>query len=121
MHHSMGEAVIFGLTLIWEIALGVGIAIVVSALIWPVRMSDTLKRDLEHQFSLVADHLTGIARAYARDSTVATSSLRELVGKLLNNRSRLTAAAQHERYLYNENYDDLEARVVTVNRTVTIL
>ncbi len=121
MHHSMGEAVIFGLTLIWEIALGVGVAIVVSALIWPVRLSDTLKRDLEHQFSLVADHLTGIARAYAKDSSVATSSLRELVGKLLNNRSRLTAAAQNERYLYNENYDDLEARVVTVNRSVTVL
>ncbi|MCD8140573.1 MAG: FUSC family protein [Planctomycetaceae bacterium] len=120
-HSTVEAATRFGLTLIWEIALGVGLAAAVSMLLWPVRLGDTLKDDLRTQYAMVVDHLNAIARAYAANQTLSPKILVGLIQKLLRNRDRLTAASRHEAFLYNEDVSVLDNRIVTLNRSVTIL
>ncbi|MCD8350559.1 MAG: FUSC family protein [Planctomycetaceae bacterium] len=120
-HSTVQAATHFGLTLIWEIALGVGLATAVSMLLWPVRLGDTLKDDLRKQYEMVVDHLNAIAKAYAANQTLSPKILEDLIQKLLRNRDRLTAASRHEAFLYNEDISILDNRIVTLNRSVTIL
>ncbi len=120
-HGTVEAAARFGVTLIWEIALGVGLATAVSMLLWPVRLGDTLRQDLRTQYEMVVGHLNDIAAAYAANQTLSPKILEDLIRKLLRNRDRLTAAARHEAFLYNEDMDVLDNRIVTLNRSVTIL
>ncbi|MCC8180274.1 MAG: FUSC family protein, partial [Planctomycetes bacterium] len=120
-HSTYEQAAIFGFTLIWEIAVGVGAATLVSVLLWPVRMAQTLQTDVAGQFAQAADVLRQAAKAYVGQAKMPLSTLAGLAGDAFRNRDRIDAANRHEGRLYNERYDDLAARIVILNRTITVL
>jgi uncharacterized membrane protein YgaE (UPF0421/DUF939 family) len=76
---------LFGLTLSLEVLLGVICAVGVNALLWPIRLGDALRSDIESQFKKCADLVRDVVESYLEDQHHAP--YRQLEGLRLQTQS----------------------------------
>lgn len=96
------EAISFGLLRVGEIAVGVGCAFVVSVLLWPVRLVDTLRADLGMQFRESARLLDTLLTSFLdRQKPLSYDILQNIESRIWDNHERLSKARKHESYLYH--------------------
>ncbi len=120
-HGTLWEAMVFAFTLIWEIAVGVIAAALVSLAVWPIRLSDRLRKDIRRQFHDASVSLRALTLAYTDSKTLPSSFLISLYKELLENRERLESIRRNEKLVYNESYDVLDEQVDVLARVLTIL
>lgn len=112
----------FGLALILEIGIGVGAALLVSLLVWPVRLVDTLRGDLTRQFSDCAEMLDSIISAYLADQQMLSGTkLRTMSNKTWSNHEQLVKILKNEALLYRYEHKVMEIQVKLINRTLEAL
>ncbi len=118
---GLHDPLIYGLTLVGEVAIGVAAALVVSFLVWPVRLGDTLKADLSSQFRNCADLLDRVIKAYLdKQQHLSYKLLNALSLQIWANHERMNKVIRLEAYIYR-GHKDLEIRVTAVDRTVEAL
>ncbi|MDL2316347.1 FUSC family protein, partial [Desulfovibrio sp. OttesenSCG-928-A18] len=116
------EAVTFGLMRVLEIAIGVGSAFLVSILLWPVRLVDTLRADLCLQFLESARLLDAIVNSFlAGQQQLPYSMLQSIETKIWDNHERLSRARKHESFLYRYEHKTMSIQVMAMDRTAESL
>lgn len=109
----------FGLLLSLETLAGVVFAVLVSALIWPVRLGDTLRADISRQFGHVAGLLDKVVNAYIDEQThVSDAEFKGLQLETWRNRERLAKVEKVEAHLYHYEHKSLGIQVATIERFV---
>lgn len=119
-HMSSGyqDAISFGLMRVAEIAIGVGSAFLVSLLLWPVRLVDTLRADLGMQFRESARLLDTILSSFMdKQKALPYDILRGIESKMWDNHERLSRARKHESYLYHYEHRVMSIQVKALDRT----
>lgn len=112
------EAVTFGLMRVAEIAIGVGSAFLVSVMLWPVRLVDTLRADLGMQFRESARLLdTLLASFLDKQQGLPYDILRGIESKIWDNHERLSRARKHESFLYHYEHRIMDVQVKALDRT----
>lgn len=123
-HLSSGytDAVYFGLMRVTEIAIGVGCAFLVSLVLWPVRLLDTLRADLDLQFLETARLFDNILSSFlSEQQPLPYSLLKSIEDKIWNNHERLSKARKHESRLYRYEHRIMEVQVTALDRTAESL
>lgn len=116
------EAIAFGLMRVVEIAIGVGSAFLVSILLWPVRLVDTLRADLGLQFLESVRLIDMILTAFLdKQQNLPYSLLDSIEGKIWNNHERLSKARKHESFLYHYEHNVMNIQVTALDRTAESL
>lgn len=111
----------YGLTLVAEVAIGVASALAVSFAVWPVRMGDTLRRDLARQFSDCADLLDKVVHCYLNEQQhVSYKYLDALDARTWSNHERMNKVRRLESYIYRS-HKSLKVQVSAIDRTVEAL
>ncbi|MDR2050675.1 MAG: FUSC family protein [Deltaproteobacteria bacterium] len=109
--------IMFGLTLSLEVLLGVACAISASALLWPVRLGDTLRSDIAAQCDKCAALLDTVVNAYLdHQNHVPYNQFDGLCLQIRSNRERLLKARKLEAHIYHYEYKSLELRVEAIER-----
>ncbi len=116
------DAASFGLMRVMEIAIGVGSAFLVSLLLWPVRLVDTLRADLSLQFQESARLMDSLLIAFLdRQQTLPYAVIQSIEGKIWNNHERLSKARKHESFLYRYEHRVMDVQISALDRTVESL
>lgn len=116
---SFKAALMFGLALTWEVALGVACAIIVSAVIWPIRLGDTLRADIDSQFEKCAELLETIMSAYIVDQHHVGDSMYEgLRLQIRSNHERMRKVRRMEARIYHFEHKGLGIQVHTIENCV---
>jgi uncharacterized membrane protein YccC len=109
----------FGLTLSLEVLLGVACAVGTSALLWPVRLGDTLRADIAAQCSKCATLLDTVVNAYLdHQNHVPYHQFDGLCLQIKSNRERLLKVRKIEAHIYHYEYRSLDLRVEAIERCV---
>lgn len=109
-----------GIARMLEISLGVGCAILVSVILWPVRMADGLRRDLAAQYVQCSVALNTLVVAFlARQSSVDSHLLDGLTDKTWANHETMLRVRKHEALLYHYDHEILVTQVKTLDKAVT--
>lgn len=113
------DSVRFGLFLSLETLMGVFSAVMISALIWPVRLGDTLRRDIAGQFRRVSDMLDMVVNSYLEEQThVSDKQFEVLHMETWGNRERMSKVKRLEARIYHDEHEGLEIQVETIERFV---
>ena len=123
-HISSGyaDAIVFGLMRVTEIAIGVGSAFLVSLVLWPVRLMDTLRADLDLQFLESARLFDSILSSFlSGQQQLPYSLLKSIEDKIWNNHERLSKARKHESRFYRYEHKIMEVQVTALDRTAESL
>lgn len=113
------DSVRFGLFLSIETLTGVFCAVLVSALIWPVRLGDTLRRDIAGQFKRVSELLDMVVNSYLDEQThVSDGQFEGLHLETWSNRERMSKVKRLEAHIYHYEHQGLEIQVQTIERFV---
>ena len=116
------EAISFGLMRVMEIAIGVGSAFLVSLMLWPVRLMDTLRADLGLQFLESARSFDTILSSFlSGQQQLPYTLLKSIEDKVWNNHERLSKARKHESRFYHYEHKFMEAQVTALDRTAESL
>lgn len=116
------EAITFGLMRVLEITIGVGSALLVSMILWPVRLVDTLRADLSLQFLESARLLDSILNAFLDgQQQLPYSLLGAIENKIWDNHERLSRALKHESFLYHYEHRTMNIQVTAMDRTAESL
>ena len=115
------DAVTFGLMRVLEIGIGVGSAFLVSLVLWPVRLVDTLRADLGLQFLEGARLLDTLLTAFLSGQTQPYTLLAGIEGKIWDNHERLSKARRHESIVYHYEHSIMDVQVSTLDRTAESL
>ncbi len=116
------EAVTFGLMRVAEICIGVGSAFLVSVVLWPVRLVDTLRADLGLQFLECARLLDTLLSAFlARQQQQPYTLIAGIESKVWENHERLSKARKHESLLYHYEHGVMAIQVAALDRTTESL
>ncbi len=121
MQSGATEAIAFGLMRVAEIATGVGSAFLVSLLLWPVRLVDTLRADLGLQFQESARLVDVLLSAFISGEQQPYTLLSGIEGKIWDNHERLNKARKHESFLYHYEHKVMNVQVTTIDRTAESL
>ncbi len=113
------SAISFGLLLVAEIGIGVGAAFVVSVLLWPVRLIDTLNNDLKRQFRYCSAIFSRLVDSFLDGQKQLSPSTLVAIGlKANSNRERLSKIAHNEGFIYKYNPNVLEIQILVIDRTI---
>lgn len=116
------DKIAIGLSRVGEIAIGVGSALFVSVVLWPVRLADTLRRDLAAQYVQCAIHLnTLVAAFFDRQRTVDLHLLEPLVDNAWLNHELILKVRKHESIVFHYDHDVLKVQVRTLDRAISHL
>lgn len=115
------EAITFGLMRVLEISIGVGSAFLISLLLWPVRLVDTLRADLCLQFQESARLVNVLLDAFISGNSLPYTLLSGIEGKMYDNHERLKKARKHESILYHYEHKVMNVQVMTIDRTAESL
>lgn len=116
------EAISFGLMRVVEIAIGVGSAFLVSLVLWPVRLMDTLRTDLGLQFRESARLLDTLLTAFLnRQTALPYEILSSIENKIWDNHERLSRARKHESFLFHYEHHVMSTQVKALDRTAESL
>lgn len=116
---SVEASLVFGLTLAWEVLLGVVCGVGVSVFLWPVRLGDTLRQDISLQFSRCAELLDTVVKSYLDEQHhVPYSQFEGLEMLTWSNRERMTKVSRLEAYIYHHGHKGLAIQVETIARSV---
>ena len=116
------EAITFGLMRVAEIGIGVGCAFLVSLILWPVRLVDTLRADLGLQFRECARLLDTLLNAFlARQQQLPYSLLDNIENRVWENHERLNKARKHESIIYYYEHGVMNIQVTALDRTAESL
>ncbi len=116
------DKIAVGLGRMLEIAIGVGSALFVSVVLWPVRVADKLRRDLAAQYVECATHLDTLVSAFFdRQRALDYHMLEPLVDKAWNNHELYLRVRKHESIVYQYDHDVLKVQVRTLDRAVSDL
>lgn len=121
LNAGMTDAITFGLMRVVEIAIGVGSAFLVSLILWPVRLVDTLRADLGIQFLESARLVDVLLGAFNSGESLPYSLLNGIEGKIWDNHERLNKARKHESFLYHYEHKVMSVQVMTIDRTAESL
>lgn len=112
-------SVMFGLTLSLEVLLGVLCAVGVTALLWPVRLGDTLREDIAAQCEKCAALLDTVTTAYLdHQNHLPYHEFDGLNLQTHGNRERLDIVRRLESHLYHYALQGLEVRARAVEQCV---
>lgn len=113
------DSVRFGLFLSVETLMGVICAVLVSALIWPVRLGDTLRYDIAGQFRRVSELLDVVVNSYLEEQThVSDTQFEVLHMETWGNRERMSKVKRLEAHIYHYEHEGLSIQVETIERFV---
>lgn len=113
------DSVYFGLMLALETLIGVFCAVFVSALIWPIRLGDTLRADISRQFYRVSELLNVVVNSYLEEQThVSDKQFEGLHMETWHNRERMGKVRKLEAHIYRYEHKGLEIQVSTIERFV---
>ena len=115
------EAITFGLMRVAEIAIGVGSAFLISLLLWPVRLVDTLRADISMQFQESARLVDLLLGSFISGEQQPYTLLVGIEGKIWDNHERLNKARRHESILYHYEHKVMNVQVMTIDRTTESL
>lgn len=105
-----------------EIAIGVGSALFVSVVLWPVRMADKLRLDLATQYIECAMHLDSLVTAFLhRQQAMDYHMLDPLVDKAWHNHELFLRVRKHESIVFQYDHEVLKVQVRTLDRAVNDL
>jgi uncharacterized membrane protein YgaE (UPF0421/DUF939 family) len=108
----------YGLTLVVEVFIGVSAALLVSFLVWPVRMGDTLRDDLSRQFNTCADLLSKVVTSYLNGQQHVSYQLLDALDlQTWGNHERINKVRRLEAYFYR-GHKSLKVQVSAIDRTV---
>ncbi len=114
-----GEAIFFGLARVGEIIIGVCSAFVISLLLWPVRLVDTLRADLGLQYAECARLTDALISSFLKDQgSHSTDLLESIEAKAWTNHERLSKTRKHESALFRYDHRLMEVQVITLDRVV---
>lgn len=98
----------FSLYRVFEIAVGVICAFLVSVLLWPARAGAALRMRLQVHFTRAAELYEEISEAFlSRQASLPDDFLAELDHEVRQNRELLHKALRHERLFYNDHVAQL--------------
>ncbi|MCL1916404.1 MAG: FUSC family protein [Desulfovibrionaceae bacterium] len=116
---TLAEQLWFGVTLSVEVLIGVSSAIIVTALIWPVRLGDTLRTDITAQLEKCALLLDTVVQAFLdHQRHVPCSQLAGLGLQIRSNRERMTKVRKLEAHIYHYEHKGLAIQVDMVENCV---
>ena len=111
-----------GLGRVVEITIGVGSALFVSVVLWPVRLVDGLRKDLAAQYVQCSMHLNTLVNAFLdRQRPVDRHMLEGLVDKAWHNHELILRVRQNESLVYQYDHDVLKVQVRTLDRATSHL
>ena len=106
-----------GITLSLEVLIGVTSAIVITALLWPVRLGDTLRSDIAAQFEKCAVLLDTTVKSFLdHQQSVPYSQFEGLELQIRSNRERMIKVRELEAHIYHYEHKGLAIQVDTVER-----
>lgn len=109
----------FGFFLAVEVLIGVFGAVIISVLIWPVRLGDTLRSDISSQFEKVSDMLDVVVNSYIEEQThVSDTQFEALHLATWGNRERMSKVKKLEAHIYHYEHEGLAIQVETIDRFV---
>lgn len=116
------DKVAVGLGRVLEIGIGVGSALFVSVVLWPVRLADTLRRDLAAQYVQCSTHLNLLVTAFLeRQRSVDRHILEPLVDKAWQNHELILRVRKHESIVFQYDHEVLRIQVRTLDRAISHL
>lgn len=108
-----------GLSRMMEIAIGVGAAMVISMIVWPVRLADGLRREIAEQYQQCALFLDRLLAAFInRQKHVDGEMLDELADKTWSNQEQLIRIRKHESIVYQYDHDLMALQIQALDRAV---
>ena len=111
-----------GLGRMLEIGIGVGSALFVSVVLWPIRLVDGLRRDLASQYVQCSIHLNSLVTAFLdRQRTMDFHMLEPLVDKAWHNHEMFLRVRKHESLVFAYDYEVLKVQTRTLDRAVSDL
>jgi uncharacterized membrane protein YgaE (UPF0421/DUF939 family) len=115
-------AISFGLLRVLEIVIGVGCALFISLVVWPVRLADTLRVDLRSQFAESAALLDTLLSAFLDEQRhLPESTLRNMEDGTRDNHKRLLKAHRHEEFMYPGEGNVMDVQVAVMDYTLESL
>ena len=121
---SLGEPnrVEFGLFRVVEIGIGVASAFVTSITIWPMRASETLKKELFNQFEECAANYETLMEGFLdKQSCLIPSALEAFNSRLAKNRETYAKVIRLERFIYIEDTQLLGMKVEILEKCASHL
>lgn len=116
------DSISVGLGRMLEIAIGVGSALLVSVVLWPIRLVDSLRRDLATQYVQCAVHLNALVTAFLdRQRTMDFHMLEPLVDQAWQNHEMFLRVRKHESYVFQYDHEVLKVQVRTLDRAISHL
>jgi uncharacterized membrane protein YgaE (UPF0421/DUF939 family) len=114
------DALIFGLSRVLEICIGIICAFAVSVLVFPKRKVDVLRAKLEGQANLCADSCRVLVEAFlSRQRNVEESLLTDLVKDVWDNHALLQKIRQNESLIYHKKFrENFALKVSVISRSV---
>lgn len=111
-----------GLGRMVEIAIGVASALFVSVVLWPIRLADSLRRELAAQYVLCSIHLNSLISAFLdRQRTMDFHMLEPLVDQAWNNHEMFLRVRKHESLVFNYDQEILKVQTRTLDRAISHL
>ncbi len=111
-----------GLGRMLEIAVGVGSALLISVVLWPIRLIDGLRRDLASQYVECAIHLNALVSAFLdRQRAMDFHMLESLADKAWQNHEMFLRVTKHESVVFQYDHNVLKVQVRTLDRAISHL
>ena len=116
------DTVSVGLGRMLEIAIGVGSALFVSVVLWPIRLVDGLRRDLAAQYVQCSMHLNELVTAFLdRQRTLDFHMLEPFVEQAWHNHETFLKVRKHELLVFAYNNEALKVQTRTLDRAISHL
>ncbi|MCB2166593.1 MAG: FUSC family protein [Deltaproteobacteria bacterium] len=114
------DALIFGLSRVLEICIGIICAFAVSVLVFPKRKVDVLRAKLEAQANHCADSCRVLVDAFlSRQRNIEESLLTDLVKDVWENHALLQKIRQNESLIYHKKFkENFALKVSVISRSV---
>lgn len=119
---DVDDKIAVGIGRMIEIGIGVACAILVSVILWPIRLVDGLRRDLASQYVQCSVHLNTLVSAFLdRQRSLDYHTLESLVDKAWSNHELFLRVRKHESIVYQYDHTVLKVQVRTLDRAVSHL
>ncbi|MDL2307038.1 FUSC family protein [Desulfovibrio sp. OttesenSCG-928-C06] len=119
---DMADPLIYGLILVAEVAIGVACALLVSVTLWPVRLGDTLRDDLNNQLAKCADLLDRVVENYLDEQQHLSYKVFEALSlQTWSNHERMTKVRTLEAHIFRYEHKGLRLQVKAIDRCIEAL
>lgn len=107
----------FGLMLVWEVAIGAFAALLVTFCLWPVRLADTLRSNIDNQLLRCADLLDEVINAYINEQQHVSYGMFETLSEQTRaNYDHLSKIRKTESYFYSYSLREMQLQVEVIDR-----